>query len=115
MPRNHNTDRDGRPFSEDLKQNVWNKGRIIPDFSSDIWRWDKCGDVIKWSDFGNRESKFGWEIGLHSAIHSDLTTLDQNGLKREIFDAKGKEIFRQMGAMEKDKIAAKLKEIGVRA
>jgi thioredoxin 1 len=31
------------------------------------------------------------------------------------FDAKGKEIFRQMGAMEKDKIAAKLKEIGVGA
>jgi thioredoxin 1 len=31
------------------------------------------------------------------------------------FDAKGKEVFRQMGAMEKDKIAAKLKEIGVGA
>ena len=31
------------------------------------------------------------------------------------FDAKGKEIFRQMGAMEKDKIAEKLKEIGVGA
>ena len=31
------------------------------------------------------------------------------------FDAKGKEIFRQMGAMEKDKIAAKLREIGVGA
>jgi thioredoxin 1 len=28
------------------------------------------------------------------------------------FDAKGKEVFRQMGAMEKDKIVAKLKEIG---
>ena len=31
------------------------------------------------------------------------------------FDSKGKEIFRQMGAMEKEKIAAKLKEIGVGA
>ncbi len=29
------------------------------------------------------------------------------------FDAKGKEIYRQMGAMEKDKIVAKLKEVGV--
>ena len=29
------------------------------------------------------------------------------------FDAKGKEVFRQMGAMEKEKIAAKLKEVGV--
>ncbi len=31
------------------------------------------------------------------------------------FDAKGKEVFRQMGAMEKDKIISKLKEIGVGA
>ena len=29
------------------------------------------------------------------------------------FDAKGKEVSRQMGAMEKDKIVAKLKEVGV--
>jgi thioredoxin 1 len=29
------------------------------------------------------------------------------------FDAKGKEVFRQMGAMEKEKIVAKFKEIGV--
>ncbi len=31
------------------------------------------------------------------------------------FDAKGQEVYRQMGAMEKDKIVAKLKEIGVGA
>jgi len=31
------------------------------------------------------------------------------------FDAKGKEVYRQMGAMEKDKIAEKLKEAGVGA
>lgn len=31
----------------------------------------------------------GWEIGLHSATHPDLTTLDNAGLKKEIFDAKG--------------------------
>ncbi len=31
------------------------------------------------------------------------------------FDGKGKEVYRQMGAMEKDKIVAKFKEIGVSA
>lgn len=31
------------------------------------------------------------------------------------FDAKGKEVFRQQGAMEKDKIIAKLKEVGAGA
>ena len=29
------------------------------------------------------------------------------------FDSKGKEVYRQMGAMEKEKITAKLKEVGV--
>ena len=29
------------------------------------------------------------------------------------FDARGKEVFRQVGAMEKEKISAKLREIGV--
>jgi len=41
---------------------VWNKGRIISGYPSSVWRYDDCGAVIKWSDYGNRNSKFGWEI-----------------------------------------------------
>jgi len=29
---------------------------------SNIWRWDICGSVIKYSDHGNTNSDNGWEI-----------------------------------------------------
>lgn len=44
------------------KRAVWNKGREISGYDSDIWRHDICGAVIKYSEHGNTESKHGWEI-----------------------------------------------------
>ena len=43
-------------------QAVWGKGRIIPDYSPDLWRWDHLGKPIKRAEYGNRESEYGWEI-----------------------------------------------------
>jgi len=48
--------------TEDLKIEVWIKGGVIPNFSPAIWRWDACGAVIRYDDFGDRESEYGWEI-----------------------------------------------------
>ena len=62
MERQTNTTKDGNAWTEATKKTVWNKGKVIPDFSSDIWRWDKCGQVMKWSEHGNRQSENGWEI-----------------------------------------------------
>ena len=62
MARQTNTTKDGNDWTEANKKTVWNKGKVIPDFSSDIWRWDKCGQVMKWSEHGNRQSENGWEI-----------------------------------------------------
>lgn len=44
------------------KSAAWNRAQIIPDFDKDIWRWDRFGLPIKWSDHGNRNSEHGWEI-----------------------------------------------------
>ncbi len=41
---------------------VWDKGEVIPKFSSAIWRHDFKGNVIKKGEHGNRKSKYGWEI-----------------------------------------------------
>lgn len=49
-------------FTDAGIQTVWEKGREIPDFDSKIWRWDDNGKVIKRSEYGNRNSKHGWEI-----------------------------------------------------
>ena len=62
MARTHNTTKDGGSWSDDTIQKVWSKGQMITGYSSQIWRWDKCGDVRKFSEHGNRNSKQGWEI-----------------------------------------------------
>lgn len=62
MRRNQNSDRNGGSWTDSIKKAVWNKGTIIPNYSPDLWRWDKCGLVMKYSEHGNRNSKYGWEI-----------------------------------------------------
>lgn len=62
MARNHNTDRNGNSWSEETKLAVWQKGNIVWGESSDIWRKDKCGEKMKYSEHGNRDSLYGWEI-----------------------------------------------------
>ena len=49
-------------FSEEMIQKVWKKGRVVSNNDPDLWRKDQCGAWIKRSQYGNRESSFGWEI-----------------------------------------------------
>ena len=63
MARRHNTNRNGGSWTHAEKVAVWNKGKIIPSFSSDTWRSDKCSKIMKWAEHGNRNSEYGWEIG----------------------------------------------------
>ncbi len=62
MLRKSNTNKAGHSFSRDTIDLVWTKGRAIPDFSPAQWRWDKCGAVIEYSNYGDRDSEHGWEI-----------------------------------------------------
>lgn len=47
---------------EALKLAVWNKGKAIPGYAPNLWRHDVYGKVMKFSDYGNRDSQYGWEI-----------------------------------------------------
>ncbi len=60
--RNHNTDRVGGTFSTFTVAEVWEKGQKIPDFDPKVWRYDDCGKPIKRDEYGNTNSKHGWEI-----------------------------------------------------
>jgi hypothetical protein len=62
MALQYNKDKNGGSWQETTKRLVWSKGRIIPNFSPELWRWDKCGKVMKYSEHGNRNSEHGWEI-----------------------------------------------------
>lgn len=50
-------------LNDEMRKNaVWQKGRIIPGYDSGVWRHDDSGKVIRWSDYGDRSSTYGWEI-----------------------------------------------------
>lgn len=49
-------------FSEYTIQCVWEKGYIIAGNNPDVWRKDRCGAWIGRIYYGNRDSRYGWEI-----------------------------------------------------
>jgi hypothetical protein len=42
-------------------QQVWEKGHPIPDDDPNLWRRDDYGNVIKRTNYGKRDSEYGWE------------------------------------------------------
>jgi hypothetical protein len=48
--------------AEHRKRAVWNKGRAIPGYDPAVWRHDALGNAIRWSDYGDRDARHGWEI-----------------------------------------------------
>lgn len=62
MARNRNTDVAGKPFGSTTVGAVWQRGREISGYDARIWRHDKCGKVMKFEDYGNTNSKHGWEV-----------------------------------------------------
>ena len=49
-------------FTEETIQKVWEKGKEIPGTDPNIWRKDECGATIKRTEYGNRNSQYGWEV-----------------------------------------------------
>ena len=41
---------------------VWAKGHRVKGQDSDQWRKDDCAAWIRWEQYGNRNSKRGWEV-----------------------------------------------------
>lgn len=49
-------------YSEQLIQQVWEKGRGSGDADTSLWREDECGAWISRPDYGKADSDFGWKI-----------------------------------------------------
>lgn len=58
-------------FSNEMKLKVWEKGTVVANNDPKVWRQDQCGAWIRWSDYGNRNSQYGWEIDHSSPGGSD--------------------------------------------
>lgn len=48
--------------NEQLKRSVWVKGQIIPGYDASVYRRDDYGLAMRFSDYGDRNSNYGWEI-----------------------------------------------------
>lgn len=49
-------------FTDEIIQQVWEKGRTVSNNDPNVWRNDECGAWIKRAEYGNRDSQYGWEI-----------------------------------------------------
>lgn len=62
MARKFNTTKDGGSWSEETKKAVWAKGRVSTSSDPNFIRYDICNKGMCYSDYGNRNDKWGWEI-----------------------------------------------------
>ena len=49
-------------FSDEIVDDVWSKGQKISGKNSNDMRHDACGTEMNREDYGDRDSKQGWEI-----------------------------------------------------
>lgn len=49
-------------FSEELKEAVFEKCRIIEGMDAKMWRLDSSGAIIKKTSYGRDDELYGWEI-----------------------------------------------------
>jgi hypothetical protein len=62
VTRKTSTSRSGGDFDQWTILQVWNKGRVIPGYDADVWRHDACGWPMRFQDYGDTDSDYGWEI-----------------------------------------------------
>lgn len=55
-------------FSEEIIRAVWQKGTTVSENDPGVYRKDVCGAWIRWNHYGNRDSKYGWEIDHIKAV-----------------------------------------------
>lgn len=49
-------------YSRETLIRAWEMAQVIPHVDSTKVRKDRCGAVISFNEYGNRNSRFGWEI-----------------------------------------------------
>ncbi len=49
-------------WSDEIIQQVWEKGTIVAENKPDVWRQDACKAWIRREHYNNRRSQYGWEI-----------------------------------------------------
>ncbi|MDF1575091.1 MAG: hypothetical protein P1P86_07870 [Bacteroidales bacterium] len=58
-------------WDRELKEAVWKKGRINPDYAPHVLRWDYRGRIMMWSKYGRTDSIFGWTIEARDPVKEE--------------------------------------------
>lgn len=53
---------DSNIFEIIKRLSIWEKGIPIPNFDPKVYRYDRFGTPMRYSDYGNTDSEYGWEI-----------------------------------------------------
>ena len=61
MGRKHGTDQEGRSFSDDRVNEVWERGKKISGKDPNLYREDAAGNTIYRPSYG-KDSEMGWEV-----------------------------------------------------
>jgi len=68
-------------ITERLKREVWEKGRVVPNFDPAKYRKDACGAWISWIRYGDKHSPYGWQIDhIYPEAKLKLRRLDQESI-----------------------------------
>lgn len=51
-----------KSFDEATIQMVWNRGKIVPNYDSSLYRKDACGAWMQRDKYGETSHQNGWEI-----------------------------------------------------
>ena len=78
MLRGYSTTVVGSNFTSEMINSVWNKGTVIPEYNPNVYRQDRCGTWIKYSDYGNINSSYGWEIDHINPVSAGGSDLINN-------------------------------------
>ena len=49
-------------ITEEKKQDVWEKGTVVPNYDASKYRKDACGAWIAWDRYNDKHSPYGWQI-----------------------------------------------------
>lgn len=61
-------------WDRSVREAVWKKGHIKPDYSPNTLRWDDQGRIMMWSKFGRTDSIFGWTIAIRQPLENGVST-----------------------------------------
>jgi len=81
MIQTHTKSKSTSNLSNDERKAIWEKANLIVGYEPKKWRRDNYGNEIKWEDYGNRKSNYGWEIAHINLVSNSISTITSSNLQ----------------------------------